>query len=197
MNKLNIYLIITLFAVGIFFFGNSINVHANDEPSRPEGTTCEVNGIEIDCDSPAIEIGPNCPYLHYHGTLNGVPDPDPTACGHGMVLSVAPKEETKEVEKAPSTEVEKAPSTWSKIADWFDALFQGITGGFSPKNVSDSVDIVEDATPSIKETADNAEEYFDAYEDAPDRDRYTLEDENPEENAPAPSLYRWFWGWFE
>jgi len=189
MNKLNIYLIIILFAVGIFFFGNSINVHANDEPSRPEGTTCEVNGIEIDCDSPAIETGPRCPYLHYHGTLNGVPDPDPTACGHGMVLSVAPKEETKEVEKVPST--------WSKITDWLDALFQGITGGFSPKNVSDSVDIVEDATPSIKETADNAEEYFDTYEDAPDRDRYTLEDENPEENAPAPSVYRWFWSWFE
>ena len=38
-----------MFALGILFFGNSIYVYADDEPSRPEGTTCEVNGIEIDC----------------------------------------------------------------------------------------------------------------------------------------------------
>ena len=48
-----------------------------------------------------------------------------------------------------------------------------------------------------KGDADNAKEYFDTYDDAPDRDRYTLETENPEANAPAPGLYRWFWSFFE
>lgn len=195
MNKLNTYFIITLFAIGVLFFGNSLDVHANDELPLPEGTICKVNDIEVDCDSPTIETGPNCPQLHYHGTLNGVADPDPAACGHGLVVTVSPEEQAREAEE--TEKAEEAPSIWSKITDWFDALFQGLTGGFSPKTVSDSVDIVEDAAPSMKETADNAEEYFDTYEDAPDRDRYTLEDENPEENAPAPSLYRWFWSMFE
>ena len=183
MKKINVYYFIVFLPIVFFFFGSSVYVFADDELTRPEGTTCEVNGITIDCDDPAIETGPNCNPLHYHGNLNGVADPDPEGCGHGLVLSVAPKEETS--------------STWNKITDWLDVFFQGLTGGFSPKTVSDTVDIVEDASPSLKETTDNAGEYFKAYPDAPGRDRYTLKDENPEENAIASSLYRWFWGLFE
>ncbi|MAZ40757.1 hypothetical protein CL654_01395 [bacterium] len=147
----------------------------------------------------SLSHGENCDDVHYHGELNGVPDPAPDGCGHGIVTilphdedgeSIVPKEESEEEE-------DDSPSAWGRFTDWLDAVFQGLTGGFSPKTVSDSVDIVEDATPSLRETADNAEEYFDTYEDAPSRERYTLEDENPEENAPAPSLYRRFWSLFE
>ncbi len=66
-----------------------------------------------------------------------------------------------------------------------------------PFQTAEITDVVKDDAQSIKENADNAKEYFDTYEDAPDRDRYTLEGENPEKNAPAPGLYRWFWGLFE
>ncbi len=151
-------------------------------PTMPPGTTCEVAGVTIDCNDPNLwePHAPNCYFLHYHGTLNGKPDPAPDGCGHGSVSSVAP----------PKT-------NWESFLDWADAAFQGLTGGFSPKTVYDTVKIVEDETPSLVATKENAEEYFETYEDAPGRPRYTLEDENPEENAPAPSIYRWFWSFFE
>lgn len=152
-------------------------------PTMPPGTTCEVAGVTIDCDDPNLvdAHAPNCSFLHYHGTLNGQPDPEPNGCGHGAVSSVAPADS----------------GVLNTVLDWADALFQGISGGFSPKTVYDTVTIVEEETPSLAENAENAKEYFEVYPDAPDRPRYTLEDENPEENAPVPSLYRWFWSWFE
>ncbi len=168
---------------------------ADEHDEMPEGTTCEVNGVTIPCDDEGVygAHDPNCLYLHYHGELNGTPDPDEYGCGHGLVQTVAPGAEGSTATESS----EEAPSRWDAFLDWADAFVQGLTGGFSPKTVHDTVDLVEDATPSIKANADNAEDYFDAYEDAADRDRYTLEDENPEENAPAPSVYRWFWGLFE
>jgi hypothetical protein len=51
---------------------------------------------------------------------------------------------------------------------------QAVTTGFSPKAIHDSVDIVKDATPSIKANADNTNAYFEVYPDAPSRERYTL-----------------------
>lgn len=149
----------------------------------------------------SLNHGENCDYVHYHGELNGVPDPSPDGCGHGVVTILAHDENDEsiipEVKDVKPEEGDKSPGLWGRFTDWVDVVIQGITGGFSPKTVSDSVDIVEDATPSLKETADNAEEYFDTYPDAPSRERYTLETENPEENAPIPAIYRWFWGFFE
>lgn len=170
----------------ITFIAFSGTVSAQEDHEPPPGTTCEVAGVTIDCEDAGITDAhdPNCLFLHYHGELEGVSDPEPNGCGHGPVESVAPS-------------TPDSSSTWETVTDWLDVFFQSISGGFSPKTVDDSVDIVVDATPSIKENADNAEEYFDTYEDAPDRDRYTLETENPEENAPSPTIYRWFWSWFE
>lgn len=157
-----------------------------------------VAGQVIPLKDASLSHGENCDEVHYHGDLNGISDPDPDGCGHGAV-NILPHDEDGEsiVPKTEKGEEEKSSSLWGRFTDWVDALFQGISGGFSPKTVYDSVDIVEDATPSIKENAENAEEYFDTYEDAPGRDRYTLETENPEENAPLPSLYRWVWSIFE
>lgn len=186
----------SLLAVALLFLlGVPATVAAQLGEGAPEGTTCEVNGVTIPCDDAGIYDAhdPNCAFLHYHGELNGQPDPDEYGCGHGEVYSVAPGAEGVTAE----TESDDDSSAWNTFLDWADALFQGLTGGFSPKTVNDSVDIVEESSESMAETKENAEEYFDAYEDAPDRDRYTLEDENPEENAPAPSVYRWFWSFFE
>jgi len=157
-------------------------VHADE---RPEGTTCEVDGVTIECDDTNITDAhnPNCAFLHYHGELDGASDPDEYGCGHGIVESVAPEEDTE-------------PSAWDTFTDWADALFQGISGGFSPKTVSETVDIVEENSESLAETAEMAEEYFDTYEDAPDRDRYTLEGEDVEE-TPVPWIYKAFWSLFE
>lgn len=156
------------------------------DPTPPPGTRCAVEGGPIiPCDDPGIsDADRGCPGLHYHGELNGVADPDPTGCGHGLVVSVAPEEPDRS-------------GLLNSVLDYLDALFQGISGGFSPKTVYDTVDIVEDEASSLAATKENAEEYFEAYPDAEGRPRFTLEDENPEENAPIPSLYRWFWSWFE
>lgn len=158
-----------------------------------------VAGQVIDLADASLGHGENCDDVHYHGELNGVPDPDPDGCGHGIVTILDDDENGESIvpETTEDADDDEDSGFWNSALDWLDALFQGLTGGYSPKTTADSVDIVVEATPSIKENADNADAYFDAYEDAPDRDRYTLETENPEENAPAPSLYRWFWSWFE
>ena len=150
----------------------------------PAGTTCQVAGVTIPCDAPGITAAhpPACPDRHYHGTLSDVADPDPRGCGHGPVSTVAPAAD--------------GHGFWHNVYEGISALLTGAMG-FSPKEVQESVEIVADAAPAIAENAENAEEYFEVYPDAPDRPRYTLETEHPEENAPAPSLYRWFWGLFE
>lgn len=147
--------------------------------------------------------------LIYHGALNGVADPDTDGCGHGLVSMIPHGDGDGETIPPP---LPKGPTfpvrVWRWLGSWFtdeqketavnviDVVAES-NGIAPPGTVSDSVDIVKDAAPSIKANADNADAYFDTYEDAPDRDRYTLETENPEANAPSPSLYRWFWGMFE
>ena len=157
------------------------------DPTPPEGTRCAVAPeTVIPCDDPGITDAhaPNCPSLHYHGTLNGAADPNPQGCGHGEMVSLAPE-----------------PSFWDSwdwgtFFDWFDVGVQGATTGQSPKSIYDAVAIVEDAAPSIAENVETAEEYFEVYPDAPDRPRYTLEDEDPEGEGKS-WLYDWFWGLWE
>ena len=145
---------------------------------------CAVAGVAVDCDDPGVtdEHGENCAVWHYHGDLNGVPDPNEYGCGHGEVT-----------DGPPPPAVEEESSNWETFTDWADALFQGISGGFSPKAVAESTDIVVDASEGIAANAENAEAYFEAYPDAPDRDRYTLADETEDHGW----LYNAFWGLFE
>jgi hypothetical protein len=154
---------------------------ADDEEQAVE---CVVAGATvIDCDDEGIwdAHGENCEVVHYHGELNGAPDPDENGCGHG------------EVTERPVASEEEDSGILDTIYTWFDVAFQGISGGFSPKSVQESVEIVEEASEGIAANAENAEEYFETYPDAPDRDRYTLENESGEHGW----LYNAFWGLFE
>jgi hypothetical protein len=152
---------------------------ADDEEQAVE---CVVAGTVIDCDDEGIRDAhpDNCDVVHYHGELNGLPDPEEDGCGHG------------EVTERPVA-AEEDSGIFDTIYTWFDVVFQGISGGFSPKSVQESVEIVEEASEGMAETAENAEEYFETYPDAPDRDRYTLEDESGDHGW----LYNAFWGLFE
>ena len=147
-----------------------------------------------------------CDSIHYHGTLNDVADPDIHGCGHGVVEVIPHGDGDGETIPAP---LPKGPSfpgrVWKWLGSWFTTEQKKTIGdvvdvaaeanGIAPPGtVSDTVDIVVEAAPSIKENADNANKYFDTYKDAPDRDRYTLEGENMENKT---SLYKWFWGLFE
>jgi len=195
-------------------------------------------GYKISTHEVSLSHGENCDYPHFHGSLNGTPDPAPYGCGHGVVTILEHDEasesddsdadEKKEDEKpgwfsrqwtsikgaatavrtvitlkfggspSESETDDKPPATTGDevtAADVADVAVQAVTTGFSPKAIHDSVDIVKDATPSIKANADNANAYFEAYPDAPSRERRTLTDGS--ENAPFPGLYKWFWGLFE
>ena len=171
---------LALLLLGAFASVDSVRADEHDEVPFE----CVVGEVVIDCDDEGIsgDHGVNCDVVHYHGDLNGKPDPDEYGCGHGEVF-----------EQDVTPEEEEDSGYWETFTDWADALFQGVSGGFSPKNVSDSVDIVVDASEGMAETAENANEYFDANPDAPGRERYTLENEGGEHGW----LYNTFWGWFE
>ena len=164
----------------------------------------------IDSSDPGIKgTDDGCDAIHYHGTLNDVADPEPNGCGHGLVTVIPHGDGDGETIPPPLPKGPNFPArVWNWLGSWFTTgqketmvnvidVAAEANGIAPPGTVSDTVDIVKDAAPSIKANADNAEKYFDTYEDAPDRDRYTLEGENPEQNAPSPTLYRWFWGLFE
>ena len=86
-------------------------------------------------------------------------------------------------------------SGWDRFKGFVGGAISAVTG-VDPFSVSDAVDIVAENSESLAETRDNAEEYFEAYPDAPGRDRYTLEGEDLEDK-PAPGVYKWFWSHFE
>lgn len=171
----------------------------------------EVGGtIIIDSNDPGIKgTDDGCDAIHYHGILDGVADPDIHGCGHGLVTVIPHGDGDGETIPPPLPKGPSFPTrVWTWLGSWFTDkqketavnvidVVADANGIAPPGTVSDTVDIVRDAAPSLKETIDNADEYFDTYEDAPDRDRFTLETENPEENAPAPWIYRWFWGLFQ
>ena len=92
-------------------------------------------------------------------------------------------------------ESESSPSAWDYCKGFIGGVCSAVTG-VDPFAVEDSVDIVVENSESIAENRDNAEEYFDAYPDAPDRARYTLENEDLSDK-PAPGLYEAFWSLFE
>ena len=180
MRRIGLGLMLGMAMVALFV---SVNSALADEHDSGEPVECIVGSTVIDCDDEGIsdDHGENCDVVHYHGELNGVGDPDEYGCGHGEVF------------EQDVTQEEEEPSNWEAFTDWADALFQGISGGFSPKAVADSTNIVVEASEGIAANAENAEEYFEVYEDAPDRDRYTLENEGGDHGW----LYNAFWGLFE
>jgi hypothetical protein len=165
--------------------------------------------ILIDSNDPGIKgVDDGCDSIHYHGTLNGVADPAHNGCGHGIVEIIPHGDGDGETIPAPLPQGPSFPArVWKWLGSWFtdsqkETMVNVIdvaaeaNGIAPPGTVSDTVDIVKDAAPSIKANADNAKKYFETSEDpnTPDRDRYTLEGENLENKT---SLYKWFWGLFE
>ncbi len=180
MTRTGLAIMLAVSLVALFTTVTSARADEHDDAE----VECVVAGATvIECDDEGIteDHGENCDVIHYHGDLNGAGDPDEYGCGHG------------EVTEQPVASEEEDSGYWESFTDWADALFQGISGGFSPKNVSESVDIVEEASEGIAENIENVEEYFETYEDAPDRDRYTLENEGGDHGW----LYNAFWGLFE
>ncbi len=96
---------------------------------------------------------------------------------------------------AEYTPQESNVSFWDRCKGFIGGACSAVTG-VDPFVVSDSVDIVVESSEGIAETRDNGDEYFDAYPDAPSRERYTLETEDLSDK-PLPGLYEAFWSLFE
>jgi len=140
--------------------------------------------------------GENCDDVHYHGDLNGKPDPAPDGCGHGVVTILSHDENDESI--IPKTEAEEddgKPGLWDKFKGWvgdvIDVAAQAV-GLPGPKTVYETVDIVEDASPSIKENVDNIKEYREGVED--DEDTLGLYDTSTE-GLEDWKFSKWFFDW--
>lgn len=152
-----------------------------------------VAGEVIDLASASLSHGEACDDVHYHGDLNGKPDPDPDGCGHGVVTILEHDEDGESIVPAAAPEEEESSSLWGTVTDWLDVAFQSISGGFSPKTVSDSVDITKDAAPSIDENIDNIEEYRESVPEGEDTlGIYNDLNDVPEEPTISQRFFRWF-----
>ena len=92
-------------------------------------------------------------------------------------------------------ESESSASVWDYCLGAIGGACAAVTG-VDPFAVYDSTEMVVEASESLAETRDNADDYFDEYPDAPSRERYTLETEDLDDK-PAPGFYEAFWSLFE
>ncbi|MDO8483284.1 MAG: hypothetical protein Q7S86_05730 [bacterium] len=167
----------------------------------------EVSGtIIIDSNDPGIKgTDDGCDAIHYHGTLNGVADPDAHGCGHGLVTVIPHGDGDGEVIPPP---LPKGPSfpvrVWRWLGSWFtddqkeaavnvvDVVAES-NGIAPPGTVSDTVDIVVEATPSIMENTENIKEYRESID--PEEDTMGIHDnlDNvPENPTISQRFFRWF-----
>ena len=143
----------------------------------------------------------SCEVMHYHGTLNGVADPNPNGCGHGQVTLIAHGDGDGETLPAPAP-AEK--SLWSRFWSWVGSLTKEdavnvidvaaeANGIPPPGTVSDAVDITREATPSIMENIGNIEEYREnVSEDEDTLGIYNNLDNVPEEPTLSQRFFKWF-----
>jgi len=158
-----------------------------------------VAGEVIPLADASLAHGENCDDVHYHGDLNGKEDPNPDGCGHGIVTILPHDEDDESI--IPETETEEeddSPGFWSKVGNFFanvaDVIAQAI-GAPAPKTIYDSVEIVEEATPSIMENADNIEEYRDSVDEAEDTlNIYDSSTDGLEEYPLSKRFFDWVWG---
>jgi hypothetical protein len=128
----------------------------------------EVGGkVIIDSNDPGIKgVDDGCDSIHYHGALGGVADPAPTGCGHGVVTVIAHGDGDGESIPPPLPKGPSFPArVWQWLGSWFTTEQKAVIGNVvdvaaeanglpPPGTVSDTVDIVKDAAPSIKEKID-------------------------------------------
>jgi len=150
-----------------------------------------VAGEVIPLADASLSHGDGCDDLHYHGELNGKSDPDPDGCGHGVATILAHNKDDESI-IPEKKDTNNQSSLWGKFTDWLDVAFQAISGGFSPKTVDDSVDIVEEATPSIKENIDTIEVYRETVpEDEDTLGIYNNLNDVPENPTISQRFFRW------
>lgn len=170
-----------------------------------------VAGTVIDSNDSGI-VGPDeggCDQIHYHGILNGAPDPTPKGCGHGPVVIIPHgRGDGESLPYTPPTPSE--PSTWSRFWSWVGSFFSDDTketaknvvdviaesnGLPPPGTVSDAVDITKEETPAIIEKAEHIEEYRENID--PEEDTlniYKDPSSGLEEGSVSQKFFRWFNG---
>jgi len=167
-----------------------------------------VAGKVIDSTDPGITAahGEVCAITHYHGELDGVADPAPDGCGHGEVAIIAHGDGDGETVPPPPVVVQENwfMRTWHGFTAWVSSLNRedaknvvdvvAESNGIPPPGtVSDSVDIVVEATPSIMENRDNVTEYRESID--PENDNmgiYRPAEEGLEEGSVSQRFFRWF-----
>ncbi len=146
--------------------------------------------------------GENCAYRHYHGELNGVADPVPDGCGHGEVKLIAHGDGDGETIPPPPKK-----GLWDSFVSWIksfntqenkDTVMNVIdvaaeaNGIPPPGTVSDTVDIVKDATPAIMEKTEGIKEYRESV--SPEEDTlgiYRKPDAGLEEGSLSQKFFSW------
>lgn len=95
--------------------------------------------------------------------------------------------EEEPAEEEP-TAVPSGASSWDDFPDSLDVAIQGITGGFSPKVVAQSVDIVVEASRGIKARNEFVDAYTQQYGSL-----YGRPPTPP--TPPQPTISQRFWRW--
>ncbi len=156
-----------------------------------------VGGKLIDEGDPGITEahGDVCGVRHYHGVLDGVADPEPNGCGHGEVLPATSPVATK-TESLPARFFAWVGSFFSKetketVVNVIDVAAEA-NGIPPPGTVSDVVDIVKDAAPSIKENIDNIKEYRESAGEEDTLGIYNNLDNVSENPTLSERFFRWF-----
>lgn len=151
-----------------------------------------VAGEVVPLANASLSHGEGCDDVHYHGELNGKPDPDPDGCGHGIVTILEHDEDGNSIIPETKKEEKKSSSAWERFTDWLDVVFQAISGGFSPKTVSDTVDIVKDETPALADKTDSIEQYRESVPEGEDTlGIYNNLDNVPEKPTISQRFFRW------
>ena len=175
-----------LFLILLAFFVVSINGAFADHEAL-------VAGEVVPLANASLSHGEGCDDVHYHGELNGKPDPDPDGCGHGIVTILEHDENGESIIPEIKEEKKESSSLWGRFTDWLDVAFQAISGGFSPKSVDESVDTVKDAAPSIGENIDTIDEYRESVPEGEDTlGIYNNLDDIPENPTLSQRFFRWF-----
>lgn len=158
-----------------------------------------VAGEVVSSSDPNIGSGPNCAGLHYQGTLNGKPDPDPEGCGHGIIKILEHDDDDKSIVPETKTkEKDNGPSIWKKIGGWLGDAFDVVAQAFGappPKTISDSVDIVVESSKGIKENIDTIEEYRNSVDEDEDTlNIYNSSAEGLEKGSLSQKFFNWVYG---
>lgn len=165
----------------------------------------------IDSNDPGIKgTDDGCDSIHYHGVLSDVPDPAPNGCGHGVVTVIAHGDGDGETIPPPLPKGPSFPArVWQWLGSWFTPSQKETIGNVvdvaaeanglpPPGTVSDTVDIVKDAAPSIKEKIDVINEYRETAPEGEDNlglyDKPSSGGNADGSDTLSQKFFKWFYG---